>query len=89
MCQFTQIFGIYMLKENSAGTIHDVLQPGKNMVAAGYCMYGSSCTVRILSLMSTIYKRDYNLNVGIYYLMFHSVENSLIQNLIYIGILCF
>ncbi|PQP97944.1 hypothetical protein Pyn_20867 [Prunus yedoensis var. nudiflora] len=22
--------------------LHDVLQPGKNMVAAGYCMYGSS-----------------------------------------------
>jgi fructose-1,6-bisphosphatase I len=22
-----------------------VLQPGTNMIAAGYCMYGSSCTV--------------------------------------------
>lgn len=39
------IFGIYMLKEGSAGTISDVLQPGRNMVVAGYCMYGSSCTL--------------------------------------------
>lgn len=39
------IFGIYMLKEGSAGTLNDVLQPGNNMVAAGYCMYGSSCTL--------------------------------------------
>lgn len=39
------IFGIYMLKEGSAGTINDVLQPGRNMIAAGYCMYGSSCTL--------------------------------------------
>lgn len=36
------IFGIYMVK-SSEPTIEDVLQPGKNMLAAGYCMYGSSC----------------------------------------------
>ncbi|KAJ7531811.1 hypothetical protein O6H91_14G059700 [Diphasiastrum complanatum] len=39
------IFGIYMLQEGSEGTVADVLKPGKNMVAAGYCMYGSSCTL--------------------------------------------
>ncbi|KAK4741015.1 hypothetical protein SAY87_024603 [Trapa incisa] len=39
------IFGIYMLKDSHEPTIEDVLQPGKNMVAAGYCMYGSSCTL--------------------------------------------
>lgn len=38
------IFGIYLVKENGEPTIEDVLQPGKNMLAAGYCMYGSSCT---------------------------------------------
>ena len=27
------------------GKVEDVLQPGTKMVAAGYCMYGSSCTV--------------------------------------------
>ncbi|GKV31002.1 hypothetical protein SLEP1_g39751 [Rubroshorea leprosula] len=38
------IFGIYMLKDSHQPTLDDVLQPGKNMLAAGYCMYGSSCT---------------------------------------------
>ncbi|KAG6549115.1 hypothetical protein Mapa_009341 [Marchantia paleacea] len=39
------IFGIYMLEEGQAGTVEDVLKPGTAMVAAGYCMYGSSCTL--------------------------------------------
>ncbi|KAK7343734.1 hypothetical protein VNO77_12726 [Canavalia gladiata] len=39
------IFGIYSVKEDREPTIEDVLQPGKNMLAAGYCMYGSSCTL--------------------------------------------
>lgn len=34
-----------MLKDAREPTLDDVLQPGKNMLAAGYCMYGSSCTV--------------------------------------------
>ncbi|KAI3993208.1 hypothetical protein MKX01_009951 [Papaver californicum] len=38
------IFGIYMRKANEEPHLEDVLQPGKNMLAAGYCMYGSSCT---------------------------------------------
>ncbi|CAK9185215.1 unnamed protein product, partial [Ilex paraguariensis] len=38
------IFGIYMIKDGSEPVLEDVLQPGKNMLAAGYCMYGSSCT---------------------------------------------
>ncbi|CAM8973170.1 unnamed protein product [Rhodiola kirilowii] len=38
------IFGIYMVKDGTEPTLDHVLQPGKNMVAAGYCMYGSSCT---------------------------------------------
>lgn len=37
------IFGIYLLKHKDEPTIDDVLQPGNEMVAAGYCMYGSSC----------------------------------------------
>jgi fructose-1,6-bisphosphatase I len=40
-----QIFGIYMIKNFDTVTLEEVLQPGKDMVAAGYCMYGSSCTV--------------------------------------------
>ncbi|XP_078434267.1 inositol monophosphatase family protein [Wolffia australiana] len=37
------IFGIYMIKDKEHITLDDVLLPGKDMVAAGYCMYGSSC----------------------------------------------
>ncbi|XP_023156550.1 fructose-1,6-bisphosphatase, cytosolic isoform X2 [Zea mays] len=39
------IFGIYMVKDKDNVTLEDVLQPGTNMLAAGYCMYGSSCTL--------------------------------------------
>ncbi|OMO77204.1 Fructose-1,6-bisphosphatase class 1/Sedoheputulose-1,7-bisphosphatase [Corchorus olitorius] len=39
------IFGIYMVNDSHEPTLDDVLQPGKNMLAAGYCMYGSSCTL--------------------------------------------
>ncbi|KAK3031529.1 hypothetical protein RJ639_036043 [Escallonia herrerae] len=39
------IFGIYMAKDKDTPTLEDVLQPGKNLLAAGYCMYGSSCTL--------------------------------------------
>ncbi|KAK9762181.1 Fructose-1,6-bisphosphatase [Basidiobolus ranarum] len=39
------IFGIYKKAEGSEGTISDVLRPGTEMVAAGYCMYGSSCNM--------------------------------------------
>ncbi|KAL8167259.1 hypothetical protein V2J09_008758 [Rumex salicifolius] len=40
-----EIFGIYAIKEGKEPTLDDVLQSGKHMVAAGYCMYGSSCTL--------------------------------------------
>ena len=38
------IFGIYPKKsaDGVAGSIEDVLRPGNDLVAAGYCMYGSS-----------------------------------------------
>lgn len=36
------IFGVYKLQEGSTGGISDVLRPGKEMVAAGYTMYGAS-----------------------------------------------
>jgi len=39
------IFGIYKVKEGSKGTLEDVLRPGREMVAAGYTMYGSSCNL--------------------------------------------
>jgi len=39
------IFGIYKVREGSAGTVEDVLRPGSEMVAAGYTMYGSSANL--------------------------------------------
>ena len=39
------IFGVYRAKTLGVGDINDVLVPGKEMVAAGYCMYGSACTL--------------------------------------------
>jgi fructose-1,6-bisphosphatase I len=35
------IFGIYKVQPGSKGDVADVLRPGSEMVAAGYCMYGS------------------------------------------------
>ncbi|CAO1624468.1 unnamed protein product [Parajaminaea phylloscopi] len=39
------IFGIYTVREGSKGELADVLRPGSEMVAAGYCMYGSSANM--------------------------------------------
>jgi len=41
------IFGIYRVREGSTGTVEDVLRPGREMVIAGYCMYGSSANLVI------------------------------------------
>lgn len=38
-----------MIKDKDNVTLDDVLQPGTDMLAAGYCMYGSSCTVTMSS----------------------------------------
>ena len=42
------IFGIYHVQDGSSGTLDDVLRPGREMVAAGYAMYGSF-TVLVLA----------------------------------------
>jgi len=39
------IFGIYRVRDGSVGTVDDVLRPGREMVAAGYTMYGSSANL--------------------------------------------
>lgn len=39
------IFGIYLVRDGSKGELADVLRPGSEMVAAGYCMYGSSANL--------------------------------------------
>lgn len=47
------IFGIYRVREGSSGSVEDVLRPGKEMVAAGYCMYGSCCNL-VLSVGASV-----------------------------------
>ncbi|GMR33412.1 hypothetical protein PMAYCL1PPCAC_03607, partial [Pristionchus mayeri] len=39
------IFGIYKKRHPGAPTVSDVLRPGREMVAAGYALYGSACMV--------------------------------------------
>ncbi|RKP27812.1 fructose-1,6-bisphosphatase class 1/Sedoheputulose-1,7-bisphosphatase, partial [Syncephalis pseudoplumigaleata] len=39
------IFGIYRIRDGSPGTVEDVLRAGNEMVAAGYCNYGSMCNL--------------------------------------------
>jgi len=39
------IFGVYKVRDGSEGTVEDVLRPGREMVAAGYTMYGSSANL--------------------------------------------
>ena len=36
------IFGIYKRHENVAASVASILRPGRELVCAGYCMYGSS-----------------------------------------------
>lgn len=43
------IFGVYHVEGDCRDSVDDVLQPGRRMVAAGYCMYGSCCSL-VLSL---------------------------------------
>jgi fructose-1,6-bisphosphatase len=61
---FLQIFGIYMLEEGKAGNVDDILKPGTTMVAAGYCMYGSSCTVSLRWHIYWAYISLYSSNAG-------------------------
>ncbi|KAJ3089891.1 Fructose-1,6-bisphosphatase, partial [Quaeritorhiza haematococci] len=57
------IFGIYHKKEGSLGEISDVLRPGSEMVAAGYCMYGSS-TVFVLAIAGEVNGYTLDPNIG-------------------------
>ncbi|KAG0138995.1 hypothetical protein CROQUDRAFT_707489 [Cronartium quercuum f. sp. fusiforme G11] len=41
------IFGIYCVTNGETPSLEHILKPGKEMVAAGYCMYGSSTNLVI------------------------------------------
>ncbi|RKO94617.1 fructose-1,6-bisphosphatase, cytosolic-like protein [Blyttiomyces helicus] len=56
------IFGIYHVKDTRAPAgIHDVLRAGGEMVAAGYCLYGSS-TVLVLTFANSKQVNGYTLD---------------------------
>ncbi|KAJ1991611.1 Fructose-1,6-bisphosphatase [Coemansia spiralis] len=39
------IFGIWRLPSGSSATVDEILVPGSEIIAGGYCMYGSSCNL--------------------------------------------
>ncbi|KAK7412101.1 hypothetical protein VNO78_03548 [Psophocarpus tetragonolobus] len=40
---------MFSLLASGVGKTHDALQPGSQMVVAGYCIYGSSCTFVLIT----------------------------------------
>jgi fructose-1,6-bisphosphatase I len=48
------IFGIYKAKERGVIDNADALQPGRDMVAAGYALYGSACNL-VLTIGGCVY----------------------------------
>ncbi|KAI9733551.1 MAG: Fructose-1,6-bisphosphatase [Cirrosporium novae-zelandiae] len=48
------IFGIFRIKEGSAGKEEDILQPGTELVASGFTMYGASAQLVITMRDSTV-----------------------------------
>ncbi|KAI8853401.1 fructose-1,6-bisphosphatase class 1/Sedoheputulose-1,7-bisphosphatase [Chytridium lagenaria] len=58
------IFGIYRVKDHDAKpSLADVLRPGTEMVAAGYCMYGS-CTMLVLTTGQGVNGYTLDPNIG-------------------------
>ncbi|KAI8925845.1 fructose-1,6-bisphosphatase class 1/Sedoheputulose-1,7-bisphosphatase [Entophlyctis helioformis] len=58
------IFGIYRVKDaTKKATVADVLRPGSEMVAAGYCMYGS-CTLIALAIGGELNGYTLDPNIG-------------------------
>ncbi|HLN52419.1 MAG TPA: class 1 fructose-bisphosphatase [Lentimicrobium sp.] len=62
------IFSIYRrISENGPGTIEDVLQPGKRLIAAGYVIYGTS-TMLVYSTGDGVNGFTYDPSVGLFIL---------------------
>ncbi|RYG57396.1 hypothetical protein EON66_00495 [archaeon] len=58
------IFGIYRRTTTGAPSEADVLQPGTALVAAGYCMYGSS-TELVLTFGEGVFMFSYDPSIGV------------------------
>jgi fructose-1,6-bisphosphatase I len=63
------IFAIYkrLTQEGASGSLEDLLQPGNNLVAAGYVMYGSS-TMLVYTTGNGVNGFTYDATVGLFFL---------------------
>ncbi|KAH6559910.1 hypothetical protein BASA50_009000 [Batrachochytrium salamandrivorans] len=57
------IFGIYRVKTGSKATVADVLRPGSDLIAGGYCMYGSS-SVLVIAMGGSVNGYTLDPNIG-------------------------
>jgi len=67
------IYGIYKAKEEEKASVKDVLQPGSQLVAAGYCMYGSS-TQMVLTFGDGVHIFTLDPSVGEFILTMRDVK---------------
>ncbi|GLD96335.1 hypothetical protein PINS_up005018 [Pythium insidiosum] len=67
------IFAIYQREQSAAGGIKDILQPGSKLVAAGYCMYGSS-TQLVLTWGRGVHGFTLDPTIGAFILSHHDIR---------------
>ncbi|TMW57173.1 hypothetical protein Poli38472_003098 [Pythium oligandrum] len=67
------IFAIYQVPTGSTGGIQDILQPGNKLVAAGYCMYGSS-TQLVLTWGNGVNGFTLDPTIGAFILSHHNIR---------------
>ncbi|KAI9209302.1 fructose-1,6-bisphosphatase class 1/Sedoheputulose-1,7-bisphosphatase [Polychytrium aggregatum] len=67
------IFGIYKVNKIGNPSLADLLRPGREMVAAGYCMYGSS-TVLVLTTGKEVNGYTLDPNIGEFVLTHSNIK---------------
>lgn len=68
-----QFFSIYEKKHDCTGTVADILRPGNELAAAGYCMYGSS-TQLVLSWGNGVHGFTLDPTIGAFMLSHHNIK---------------
>lgn len=67
------IFAIYEKKNDCTGTVADILRPGNQLCAAGYCMYGSS-TQLVLTWGNGVHAFTLDPTIGAFMLSHHNIK---------------
>lgn len=67
------IFAIYQRESSTPSGIQDILQPGNKLVAAGYCMYGSS-TQLVLTWGKGVHGFTLDPTIGAFILSHHNIR---------------